>query len=134
MTAFDNIAHLDPCADAAKWLKTQPDVRTAGLLCPRGRDQGQAAFGSRRSVPRHGRDRPRPRCHRGGLRVCGDTTQRAPAGISMNDMLGTGLHLMSARTLGPGRTYPTLEDIKGHRLGGVPSRFQHPTHYCSVAD
>ena len=31
-----NIDHLQPCAEAAEWLETQPDIATAWDCCQRG--------------------------------------------------------------------------------------------------
>ena len=36
MNAYDTIAHLHPCVEAADWLKTQPDTQTAWSTCHRG--------------------------------------------------------------------------------------------------
>ena len=33
---------------------------------------------------------------------------------------------------GPTNTYKTLEDIRGQRLGDVPSRFQYPTKWARL--
>ena len=35
-TAYDAIAHLSPCVEPSKWLKTQPDAQTAWENCKRG--------------------------------------------------------------------------------------------------
>ena len=35
-TAYDAIAHLSPCVEAAEWLKTQSDAQTAWNNCQRG--------------------------------------------------------------------------------------------------
>ncbi len=33
MTAYDTIAHLKPCPNPARWLRTQPDLKTAWESC-----------------------------------------------------------------------------------------------------
>ena len=77
-TAYDTIAYLTPCKEAAEWLKTQPDAKAAWEACERpdwmlwlaGRAGAArealvlAACDCARTVLRHvpaGEDRPR--CH-----------------------------------------------------------------------